>query len=163
MENPANRENTGRNPDGTFIAGVSGNPSGRPKGTLKEYVSRKFREMSDEEKEQWLAEHKIAGEVQWKMGEGNPTSELTGKDGKDLIPEDSPRIKELTEKLNAGDDIVSNIVVIDYYSATFINFIDSSLSRNPVKKTYLEYEKNFRQIACDVDVDIRTLDIIMHR
>ena len=101
MENPANRENTGRNPDGTFIAGVSGNPSGRPKGTLKEYVSRKFREMSDEEKEQWLAEHKIAGEVQWKMGEGNPTSELTGKDGKDLIPEDSPRIKELTEKLNA--------------------------------------------------------------
>ena len=69
----------------------------------------------------------------------------------------------LTILIDAGDDIVSNIVVIDYYSATFINFIDSSLSRNPVKKTYLEYEKNFRQIACDVDVDIRTLDIIMHR
>jgi len=57
-----------------FLPGVSGNPSGRPKGTLKEYVKRKFLEMSDEEKEQWIQENKIFGIDQWKMAEGLPDS-----------------------------------------------------------------------------------------
>lgn len=55
-----------------FMPGVSGNPSGRPKGTLKDYVRRMFMEMSDQEKVMWLEENKIAGIDQWKMAEGNP-------------------------------------------------------------------------------------------
>lgn len=61
-----------RNADGTFKPGVSGNPGGRPKNTLKGYLARKFDTMSDEEKEEWLIEHKVPAEVQWKMAEGNP-------------------------------------------------------------------------------------------
>ncbi len=58
--------------DHQWKPGQSGNPNGRPKNTLKDYISRKFREMSDEEKEQWLIDNKVSPEVIWKMGEGNP-------------------------------------------------------------------------------------------
>lgn len=87
MENvinePENRNNTGRNPDGTFKEGISGNPGGRPKNTLKSYLLRKFDKMSDEEKEQWLLDNKISGETQWKMAEGNPKqdTEVSNPDG----------------------------------------------------------------------------------
>jgi hypothetical protein len=67
---PENREYTGRNPDGTFKAGVSGNPGGRPKGTLKEYMKQKFIEMSYEEKEAFIKN--IQAIDQWRMAEGNP-------------------------------------------------------------------------------------------
>lgn len=60
-----------------FMPGVSGNPGGRPKGTLKDFVKRRFMAMTDEEKMEWLESNKIAGIDQWKMGEGNPTSEDT--------------------------------------------------------------------------------------
>lgn len=59
--------------------GVSGNPSGRPKGTLKDYIRKKFMEMSDEDKEIWLKENNISGIDQWRMGEGNPTNEIQGE------------------------------------------------------------------------------------
>ena len=68
---PQNRNET-RNEDGTFKPGVSGNPGGRPKNTLKGYLARKFNDMTPEEMEAWLKEHKIPGEVMWKMAEGNP-------------------------------------------------------------------------------------------
>lgn len=61
-----------RNPDGTFKPGVSGNPGGRPKGSMKLYIAKKLAEMSDEEKEQWLKDNKISGIDMWKMAEGNP-------------------------------------------------------------------------------------------
>ena len=61
-----------RNPDGTYKSGVSGNPGGRPRNTLKDYVARKFSTMSDEEKEQWLKDHNVSAEIIWRMGEGNP-------------------------------------------------------------------------------------------
>jgi|GEM_PF-2503277 len=70
VENPAIRNNSGRMPDGTFAKGFSGNPSGRPKGTLKDYVRQKFVLMSNEEKEEFLKN--ITPEMQWRMGEGNP-------------------------------------------------------------------------------------------
>lgn len=55
--------------------GQSGNPSGRPKGTLKDYVRRKFMQMSDEEKEEWVKSNKIPAIDQWKMAEGNPAQD----------------------------------------------------------------------------------------
>lgn len=71
-EEPTNREETGRNEDGTFKAGFSGNPSGRPKNTLKDYLRNKFTEMTEEEKEAFIKD--INKETQWKMAEGNPHS-----------------------------------------------------------------------------------------
>lgn len=73
--NPTNREKQEieRNPDGTYKPGVSGNINGRPRDTLKAYMSQKLRDMSDEEKEEFLKG--IAKEIQWKMGEGNPATE----------------------------------------------------------------------------------------
>lgn len=73
-----------RNPDGTFIKGVSANPAGRPKGeTLKVYQAAKFREMSIEEKEKFLAD--IPKEIRWRMSEGNPAQDVTSA-GEKLIP-----------------------------------------------------------------------------
>jgi hypothetical protein len=55
-----------------FMPGQSGNPSGRPKGTMKDYLSRKFQAMSDIEKEQWILDNKISGKEQIEFGEGKP-------------------------------------------------------------------------------------------
>ncbi|MFA5990451.1 MAG: DUF5681 domain-containing protein [Sphingomonas sp.] len=72
---PAIRENTGnRNPDGTFPKGVSGNPSGRPRGTMKDYLRRKFMEMTDEAKEEFLKG--VSPEMQIKLAEGMPKQDV---------------------------------------------------------------------------------------
>ena len=80
--------------------GQSGNPAGRPKGkTMKEYARDYLAVMDEEEREEFLSGiNKI--DV-WKMAEGNPPQnmELTGKDGKDLIPVPNERIKKLASKL----------------------------------------------------------------
>ena len=67
-------QDNNRNPDGTFKKGHSGNYGGRPRNTLKAFLAREFREMSDDEKRQWLLDNKIPPEVMWKMAEGNPDS-----------------------------------------------------------------------------------------
>ena len=64
-----------------FMPGQSGNPSGRPKNSLKSYIAKKLADMSDEEKDKWLKDNKIGGEIQWKMGEGNPSNEIEHKGG----------------------------------------------------------------------------------
>ncbi len=53
-----------------FMPGKSGNPSGRPKGTLKDYVRQKLIDMSPEEKEKFLKE--VTKSEMWKMAEGSP-------------------------------------------------------------------------------------------
>ena len=55
------------------------NPGGKPKNSLKSYVAKKLAGMSDKEKDAYLKD--IAKEFQWRMGEGNPTDEITNPDG----------------------------------------------------------------------------------
>jgi len=69
-EEPDNTKLTGRNPDGTWKKGFCPNPGGRSKKPIKEYGLKKFNEMTDEQKEEFL-ESIPAGE-RWRMIEGNP-------------------------------------------------------------------------------------------
>ena len=70
-QKPANRVETGRNPDGTFKEGVSGNLKGRPKGkTLKEFARDFLMSMSDEEKINFM--NSLSKDMVWRMAEGNP-------------------------------------------------------------------------------------------
>lgn len=62
-----------------FMPGVSGNPSGRPKGTMKDYLRRKFIELSDEEKESFLITNKVSGKDQIEFGEGKAKNEVEVK------------------------------------------------------------------------------------
>jgi len=70
-----------RDSKGRLLPGNTANPNGRPKNTLKAFLAGKFREMSDEEKEQWLEDNKdrISPEFIWKMAEGNPSNETALK------------------------------------------------------------------------------------
>ena len=59
-----------------FMPGQSGNPGGRPKGTMKSYLSRKFMEMSDEDKEEFLKKHKVTGKDMIEFGEGKAKQDV---------------------------------------------------------------------------------------
>ncbi len=65
--------------DTQFKPGQSGNPGGRPKGSLKSYIASKLANMTPKQKEAWLKTHKISGIDQWKMGEGNPDTGIVPK------------------------------------------------------------------------------------
>ena len=77
---PQNWIQTGKMPseDTQFKAGVEwkGNAGGRPKGTMKSYLGRKFMEMSDEDKERFLSEHKVDGKSQIEFGEGKAKQDM---------------------------------------------------------------------------------------
>ena len=65
-----------------WAPGQSGNPSGRPKNTLKDYTRRKLAKMTDEEKEKFLLDiNKID---QWEMGEGKAPQDLNLGSNPDL-------------------------------------------------------------------------------
>ena len=74
-----------------FKPGQSGNPGGRPKNPLKDFQRKLFASMTDEEKLDFLKG--ISADLRWRMAEGNPTEEITGADGKDLIPDTEERKK----------------------------------------------------------------------
>ena len=56
-----------------FKPGQSGNPGGRPKGTLKDFQRQQFMEMSPEEKANFLKD--LPKDIRWRMAEGNPAQE----------------------------------------------------------------------------------------
>ena len=72
---PDIQENAGRNPDGTFKPGFSGNPKGRPiKNPLKDYSLAEFASWTDEQKRAFL--NQISPIDRWKMTEGNPKQDV---------------------------------------------------------------------------------------
>ncbi len=66
-----------------FKAGVSGNPGGRPKGTisLKEYARKYLQELDEEGKKEFM--EGLSKDIIWKMAEGNP------KQDTDINPSDN--------------------------------------------------------------------------
>lgn len=74
VENPfKTEEKPKRDEKGLFLPGTAPGP-GRPKGkTLKEWMKDKLTEMTIEEREEFLKE--IPKEMQWRMAEGNPSSD----------------------------------------------------------------------------------------
>ena len=73
-EEPQNRQETGRNPDGTFKLGFTGNPGGRPRNPLKEFSLKQFEDWTDAQKKAFLK--RVSPIDRWKMTEGNPSNDV---------------------------------------------------------------------------------------
>lgn len=80
METSKSSDKLERNEKGWLLPGQESlNPAGRPAGqSLKEFWKKRLSEMSEEEKEKWTSEQKVAAELIWRMAEGSPhqTSEV---------------------------------------------------------------------------------------
>lgn len=95
-------EETGvlRDEKGRILPGQQSlNPLGRGAGqTLKEYKAKKYKDMTDREKDEELA--KMSPELQWRMAEGNPhTTTDTKLDGEITLNIS----KEIADKLEPNE------------------------------------------------------------
>lgn len=90
MEDSAEQTN---NKPWLYKKGQSGNPSGRPKGSIsmKTWIKNRLETMSDEEREEFM--EGLPKEVIWKMAEGNPKQDTDiTTNGKDILPD--PEIQQ---------------------------------------------------------------------
>jgi hypothetical protein len=70
-----------------YKKGQSGNPSGRPKGSIsmKTWIKNRLETMTDDEREEFM--EGLPKEVIWKMAEGNPKQDTdVTSAGKELQP-----------------------------------------------------------------------------
>lgn len=87
MEEPDNQaiNKPLRDEKGRLLPGNTANPNGRPKGqTLKEYQAEQFRQMSPEEKAEWLKD--VAKPEKWRMAEGNPKQDTEHSGAIEVLP-----------------------------------------------------------------------------
>lgn len=84
-KNPDTTEETGRNPDGTWKKGFSGNLDGRPRSPLKAFQLSEFIKMTDDEKRKFL--ELVSPEMRWRMAEGNPPQKIQGDLENPLFPD----------------------------------------------------------------------------
>lgn len=90
--------------DTQFKKGVSGNPGGRPKNSLKKWMRLKLMEMTEEERTEFLKG--VSAETQWKMAEGNPQQELAHSGGIKVSKRDKSKALEAVKNyLPHGKDI----------------------------------------------------------
>ena len=68
--------------------------AGKHKKSMKTYAKEYLLKLPEDERIEFL--NSLNPEVIWRMAEGNPSNEVTGKDGKDLFPDQ--RAKNLAQE-----------------------------------------------------------------
>lgn len=76
-----------------------GNAGGRPKGSMKNYLTTKFLEMSEEEKEKFLKKYKVSGKDMIEFAEGKARGDSETPSGEKVV----------FNILNYGDNITLQV------------------------------------------------------